>query len=132
MRRHYEAKLAKGQLAKAQLGGYNLHTWRLQFAFSERPTPAAADNAEDAILSGVADGGFALAALVEAMPGSSGDVISFGVGRAMAKEGNTFGGYGRTCGLLQSSGLESRRHARTNGFGWRADREDEELGRPIR
>eukprot|EP01045_Picozoa_sp_COSAG04_P027818 COSAG04_NODE_4153_length_2266_cov_4.369635_1_plen_355_part_00 len=76
--------------------------------------------------------GFALAAVVEAMPKAYGSAFSFGVGRAMPKEGQTFGyGADGTCGLVQNTGSESDRHARTKGFGRRADRDDRKLGAPI-
>ena len=74
--------------------------------------------------------GFALAAVVEAMPKVSG-WFSFGVGRAMPKKDRIFGSPDGTCGLGQNPGDESERCADTTGFGRRADRDDEELGRPI-
>eukprot|EP01045_Picozoa_sp_COSAG04_P026661 COSAG04_NODE_3746_length_2561_cov_4.391552_1_plen_182_part_10 len=75
--------------------------------------------------------GFALAAVVEALPAVS-NVLSFGVGRAMPKEGKVFGNgtYGAdgTCGLAQHAGVESIRYTATEGFGRRADRDDIKLG----
>ena len=62
--------------------------------------------------------------------------FSFGVGRAMPKEGKYFGradsGGTDTCGLMQSTNIESHRHAWTKGFGRRADRDDRELGPEIK
>eukprot|EP01045_Picozoa_sp_COSAG04_P020432 COSAG04_NODE_2092_length_4811_cov_4.293930_1_plen_196_part_10 len=76
--------------------------------------------------------GFALAAVVEAMPYAVGELLSFGVGRAMPKEGKGFGGTADgTCGLSQITYSESSRYAMTKGFGRRADRDDKQLGPPI-
>ena len=86
--------------------------------------------------------GFAAAAVVEALPGYGG-WFSFGVGRAMPKEGKYFGRDGHadggTCGLRQHAGdsgvrrgVESYRFAEQAGFGRRADRDDKQLGPPIR
>ena len=76
--------------------------------------------------------GVALAAVVEALPKVYGQWFSFGVGRAMPKERKTFGGTANgTCGLRQDPEDESVRRAVAWGFGRRADRDDEKLGRPI-
>eukprot|EP01045_Picozoa_sp_COSAG04_P016731 COSAG04_NODE_1423_length_6828_cov_13.718978_1_plen_254_part_00 len=77
--------------------------------------------------------GFALAAVVEALPKMNAySYFSFGVGRAMPKEGKGFGGTADgTCGLQQLADSESYRGAATKGFGRRADRDDDKLGRPI-
>ena len=76
--------------------------------------------------------GFAAAAVFEAMPEAD-QWFSFGVGRAMPKEGERFGWTaGGTCGLRQQPGIESGRLAATSGFGRRADRDDTELGPPIK
>eukprot|EP01045_Picozoa_sp_COSAG04_P009134 COSAG04_NODE_522_length_13154_cov_27.623592_5_plen_303_part_00 len=85
---------------------------------------------------GGAEEGFALAAVVEALPYAYGSAwFSFGVGLAMPKEGNTnlFGGVDGTCGLWQNAAatFESDRRAATMSFGRRADRDDHELGPPI-
>ena len=74
--------------------------------------------------------GFALAAVVEALPWDY-KYFSFGVGRAMPKEGKLFVDADGTCGLWQTAYDESYRAALTKGFGRRADRGDRELGRPI-
>eukprot|EP01045_Picozoa_sp_COSAG04_P009135 COSAG04_NODE_522_length_13154_cov_27.623592_6_plen_236_part_00 len=78
--------------------------------------------------------GFALAAVVEALP-KAGDFLAFGVGRSMPKEGKEFGHVGLgadgTCGLRQRANLESHRQAAAKGFGRRADRDDWKLGPPI-
>ena len=58
--------------------------------------------------------------------------FSFGVGRAMPKQGTYFGDTAdRTCGLWQALFNESNRSAAMSGFGRRADRDDWKLGRPI-
>ena len=75
-------------------------------------------------------GAFAVVVVVEGMQKWSD--VSFGVGHAMVKEGKVFGDADGTCGLFQRADLESRRGARTKGFGRRADRDDKELGPPIR
>eukprot|EP01045_Picozoa_sp_COSAG04_P035262 COSAG04_NODE_8060_length_1028_cov_1.826695_1_plen_166_part_01 len=74
--------------------------------------------------------GFALAAVVEALPKLIGS-FSFGVGRAMPKEGKRFNDADGTCGLYQSARSESARGAATAGFGRRADHDDDQLGPPI-
>ena len=58
--------------------------------------------------------------------------LSFGVGRAMPKEGKRFGlTADGTCGLRQNADYEPGRAAATKGFGRRADRDDDKLGPPI-
>ena len=84
-----------------------------------------------AVRRGGGAGGFALAAVVEALPKPRGYWLSFGVGRAMPKDDKTFGYYDGTCGLMQNSGRASDRSAATKGFGRRAYGDDRELGRPI-
>ena len=82
---------------------------------------------------GVGAAGFALAALVEAMPEADSG-FSFGVGRGMAIPSSwVFGGLGAdgTCGMCQAAANESTRGAGTTRFGRRTDREDYELGRAI-
>eukprot|EP01045_Picozoa_sp_COSAG04_P038476 COSAG04_NODE_10330_length_786_cov_1.241630_1_plen_257_part_10 len=78
-------------------------------------------------------GGFALAAVVEALPDASGldGLFSFGVGRAMPEEGELFGwdDADGTCGLWQVADSESNRGAGTKGFGRHHD--DTWFGRPI-
>ena len=83
-----------------------------------------------AVRRGGGAGGFALAAVVEALPKPRGYWLSFGVGRAMPQQGKQFGWDG-TCGLLQKAHGESSRLAATEGFGRRADRDDRKLGAPI-
>ena len=68
--------------------------------------------------------------MVEARPGYSG-WFSVGVGRAMPKQRKYFGLADGTCGLWQHAANEHNRHARTKGFGRRADRDDAKLGPPI-
>ena len=72
------------------------------------------------------------AAVVEALR-KAGGYLSFGVGRAMPKEGKRFGyDADGTCGLYQNAEAESSRLAQiTEDFGRRADRDDDRLGRPI-
>jgi hypothetical protein len=63
--------------------------------------------------------GFAVAAVVEAMPESGdGNGVSFGVGRLMPKEGIYFSEADGTCGLVDEDG---GRAAETYNFGRRAD-----------
>ena len=77
-------------------------------------------------------GGFELTVMVEALP-KTGESFSFGVGRAIAKEGYLFGfDAPGTCGLVQHTDDESIRRATANDFGGRADRGDRQLGPPIR
>eukprot|EP01045_Picozoa_sp_COSAG04_P004560 COSAG04_NODE_200_length_20490_cov_33.582021_1_plen_3559_part_10 len=84
--------------------------------------------------------GFAAAAVVQALPKDSGGPdFSFGVGRAMPKEGKTFGygayahdGADGTCGLGHNPQNESGGSAGTKGFGQRADggKHNHRLGPP--
>ena len=72
---------------------------------------------------GRGDGGFAMAALVEAFPKLESH-ISFGLGRAMATHGKTTFGFNAagTCGLTQDANQELTRGATaTKDFGLRAD-----------
>ena len=100
-------------------------------AFEGAPLNAAA---LVAVHRGVGAAGFALAALVEAMPEVDSG-FSFGVGRGMAIPSSwVFGGLGAdgTCGICQAAANESTRGAGTTRFGRRTDRDDYELGPPIR
>ena len=76
--------------------------------------------------------GFELTVMIEELP-KAGESFSFGVGRAIAKEGYLFGfDAPGTCGLVQHAYDESIRRATANDFGERADRGDRQLGPPIR
>ena len=65
-------------------------------------------------------GAAALAVVVEELP--KGGWFSFGLGRAMEKEGALFGDGDGTCGLRQHTSAESDRRAAAKGFGRRARR----------
>ena len=77
--------------------------------------------------------GCALAVVVDELPGFDATWLSFGIGRAKAKEGTLFGSAADgTCGVMQHAATESRRRAGSAGFGRRVDRQDGQLGLAIR
>ena len=78
-----------------------------------------------AVARGGATAGFAMALEVVALPAEGLVYFSFGLGLARPAPGSMFGGSAmNTCGIVQNPCAEDIRHAQSQRFGQRADRDD--------